>query len=521
MISGFFIDRPRFAFVISIVMTLAGIVALFTLPVAQYPDITPGQVVISASYPGADAQTVQETVIQPIENQINGVKKLLYITSTSTDTGAATVNAVFDIGTDGDANTVNTQNRVNWANAQLPDEVRRQSVIVKERSPSMLMVIAVYSPDNSYDSLFLNNFASINLKDELARINGVGSVDLLCSLTYAMRIWLDPDRMAALNITVDEVNAALKAQNVQVSAGALGDAPGASEEKFRYSVQTQGRLSTPEAFGNIIIRSTQRGEQVKLRDIAKIELGAENYASSSSFNGKPAALLAVYQLPTANGIAIARACREKLNSLKAFFPQGVDYAVSYDMTSFVLSSIDEVKQTLIEAVLLVILITWLFLQNWRSTLVPTLAIPVSLIGTFAVMSVIGYSNNLITLFGLILAIGVVVDDAIVVVENVTRLMEEEGLPPREAAWKSMEEVTGPVIATTAVLLAMFVPICFLPGITGVIFRQFGVTVTVAVVISSINALTLSPALCAMILNKMIPAAGSSFFSAGSISFLNG
>ena len=504
MISGFFIDRPRFAFVISIVMTLAGIVALFTLPVAQYPDITPGQVVISASYPGADAQTVQETVIQPIENQINGVKKLLYITSTSTDTGTATVNAVFDIGTDGDANTVNTQNRVNWANAQLPDEVRRQSVIVKERSPSMLMVIAVYSPDNSYDSLFLNNFASINLKDELARIKGVGSVDLLCSLTYAMRIWLDPDRMAALNITVDEVNTALKAQNVQVSAGALGDAPGASEEKFRYSVQTQGLLSTPEAFGDIIIRSTQRGEQVKLRDIAKIELGAENYASSSSFNGKPAALLAVYQLPTANGIAIAKACREKLNSLKAFFPQGVDYAVSYDMTSFVLASVDEVKQTLIEAVLLVILITWFFLQNWRSTLVPTLAIPVSLIGTFAIMSVIGYSINLITLFGLILAIGVVVDDAIVVVENVTRLMEEEGLPPREAAWRSTEEVTGPVIATTAVLLAMFVPICFLPGITGVIFRQFGVTISVAVVISSINALTLSPALCAMILKKKDP-----------------
>ena len=501
MISGFFIDRPRFAFVISIVLTLAGVVALFTLPVAQYPNITPGQVSITTTYPGADAKTVQETVVQPLETQVNGVKKLLYLTSTATDTGAVTVNAVFDIGTDGDANTVNTQNRVNWANAQLPDEVRRQSVIVKEKSPSMLMVIAVYSPEGSYDSLFLNNFASINLKDELARINGVGSVDLLCSLTYAMRIWLDPDRMAALNITVDEVSAALKAQNVQVSAGALGDAPGASEGKFRYSVQTQGRLSDPERFGNIIIRSTVRGEQVKLKDIARIELGAENYASSSTFNGKPAALLAVYQLPSANGVALANACRDKLNELKAFFPQGVDYKISYDMTSFILASIDEVKQTLIEAVLLVVFITFLFLQNWRSTLVPTLAIPVSLVGTFAVMSVIGYSINLITLFGLILAIGVVVDDAIVVVENVSRLMEEEGLPPREAVWKSMEEVTGPVIATTAVLLAMFVPICFLPGITGVIFRQFGVTISVAVAISSINALTLSPALCAMLLKK--------------------
>ena len=501
MISGFFIERPRFAFVISIVMTLAGIVALFTLPVAQYPNIAPGQVSVTASYPGADAKTVQETVIQPIEAQINGVKKLLYINSTATDTGTANITAVFDIGTDGDANTVNTQNRVNWANAQLPDEVRRQSVIVKEKSSSILMVIAVYSDDNSYDSLFLNNFTTINIKDELARINGVGSVDLLCSLTYAMRIWLDPDRMAALNITVDEVSSALKAQNVQVSAGATGEAPGASEEKFRYSLQTQGRLSDPAAFGNIIVRSTGRGEQVKLKDIAKIELGAESYASSSTFNGKPAALLAVYQLPSANGVNIAKQCREKLAELKAFFPQGIKYATAYDTTDFILASIDEVKQTLIEAVFLVILITWLFLQSWRSTLVPTLAIPVSLIGTFAVMSVIGYSINLITLFGLILAIGVVVDDAIVVVENVSRLMEEEKLGAREAAWKSMEEVTGPVIATTAVLLAMFVPICFLPGITGVIFRQFGVTISVAVTISSINALTLSPALCAMLMKN--------------------
>ena len=509
MISGFFIDRPRFAFVISIVMTLAGIVALFTLPVAQYPNITPGVVSVTTSYPGADAKTVQETVIQPIETQLNGVKRLLYINSTATDTGSAVINAVYDIGTDGDANTVNTQNRVNWANAQLPDEVRRQSVIVKEKSPSMLMVIAVYSPDNSYDSLFLNNFASINLKDELARINGVGSVDLLCSLTYAMRIWLDPDRMAALNITVSEVSAALKAQNVQVSAGALGDAPGASEANFRYSVQTQGRLSTPEAFGNIIVRATGRGEQVKLKDIAKIELGSESYASSSTYNGKPAALLAVYQLPSANGVDIAKQCRKKLEELKFTFPQGVTYGVAYDTTDFILASIDEVKQTLIEAVLLVILITWFFLQDWRSTLVPTLAIPVSLIGTFAAMSVIGYSINLITLFGLILAIGVVVDDAIVVVENVARLMEEEKLSPREAAWKSMEEVTGPVIATTAVLLAMFVPICFLPGITGVIFRQFGITISVAVAISSVNALTLSPALCAMLM-KQGTGGGSNF-----------
>ena len=510
MISGFFIDRPRFAFVISIVMTLAGTVALFTLPVTQYPDVTPGQVSISATYTGADAQTVQETVIQPIEAQVNGVKRLLYITSTATDTGSASINAVFDIGTDGDANTVNTQNRVNWADSQLPQDVRRQGVTVKEQSPSMLMVIAVHSPDGAYDSLFLNNLATINIKDELARISGVGSVDLLGELTYAIRIWLDPDRMASLNITVDEVSSALEAQNVQVSAGALGDAPGASEGKFRYALQTQGRLSSPEEFGQIIVRSTDKGEQVKLKDIARIELGSESYKSSSLYDGKPAALLAVYQLANSNGIEIARKCKEKLKELKPTFPPGVDYAFSYDTTLFIEASIAEVKETLIEAVICVILITWLFLQNWRATLVPSIAIPVSLVGTFAVMSVIGYSINLITLFGLILAIGVVVDDAIVVTENVTRLIEQEGLSPRDAAWKSMEEVTGPVIATTAVLLAMFVPICFLPGITGVIFRQFGVTISVAVSLSTVNALTLSPALCSLILRKGATG-GSNFF----------
>ena len=511
MISRFFIERPRFAFVISIVITLAGLISILTLPVAQYPNITPSQISVTTTYPGADARTVQETVIQPLEAQINGVKQMLYVSSTATDTGMATINVTFDIGTDGDSNTVNTQNRVNWANAQLPEEVRRQSVIVKEKSSSMLQVIALYSPNGAYDSLFLNNYASINLKDELARIPGVGDVQLLGELKYAMRVWLDADKLAYLRMTVDDVTAAIKAQNVQVSAGALGDAPSAKNQVFRYSLQTQGRFSDPKEFEKIVIRATESGEQVRLGDVARVELGAENYGSTGSYNGKPAALLAIYQLNDANGLEIARAAGEKLQELKAYFPEGLDYAIPFDMTDFISASIDEVVETLFEAVLLVVLITFLFLQDWRATLVPTIAIPVSLIGTFAVMSVIGYSINLITLFGLILAIGVVVDDAIVVIENVSRLMEEEHLDPKAAAIKSMEQVTGPVIATTLVLLAMFIPVCFLPGITGEMYRQFGITISVSVAISSINALTLSPALSAMLLKPVEPGRKKFFF----------
>ena len=510
MISRFFIGHPRFAFVISIVITLAGLIAIFSLPVTQYPDITPGQVTVSTTYPGADAATVQETVIQPLEAQINGVKEMLYISSTATDTGAATITVTFDIGTDGDMNTVNTQNRVNWASAQLPEEVRRQSVIVKEKSSSMLLVMALYSPNGSYDSLFLNNYATINLKDELARIPGVGDVQVLGELKYAMRIWLDPDKLAYLKLTVDDVKSAIQAQNVQVSAGALGDAPSSPDQLNRYTLQTQGRLADVEEFGAIVIRATDEGEQVHLRDVARIELGAENYASTGSYNGRPAALLAVYQLNDANGIDIAEQVRARLAGLRPYFPEDLDYAIPFDTTDFINASIEEVVRTLFEAVLLVVLVTFLFLQDWRATLVPTIAIPVSLIGTFAVLLLIGYSINLITLFGLILAIGIVVDDAIVVIENVNRLMAEERLEPKAAALKSMEQVTGPVIATTLVLLAMFIPVCFLPGITGEMYRQFGITISVAVLISSINALTLSPALSAMLL-KPVAAERKSFF----------
>lgn len=512
MISQFFINRPRFAIVIAILFLLSGLIALFTLPITLYPNITPSVITVSTRYPGADAQTVLDTVIQPIESQINGVKRMLYMSSTATDDGSASVKVTFDIGTDGDTNTVNTQNRVNWATAQLPQEVQRQGVITKEASSNILAVITLYSPNGTYSELELSNFMSISVKDEIARIPGVGDVMEFGEMTYAMRIWLDTMRMASLKVTVEDVRSAIAAQNVQVSAGALGDAPSSPEQAERLSVAAQGRLANPEQFGSIVIRSNPDGSQIRLRDIARVEMGAETYSGISTLNGKPAAMLAVYQLNEANGLEIAREINKRLDRLKNnLFPEDLKYGIQYDTTKFITASIDEVKNTLFEAVLLVVLVTFLFLQDWRSTLVPTIAIPVSLVGTFAVMLGIGYSINMTTLFGLILAIGIVVDDAIVVIENVSRLMEEEHLPPKEAALKSMKQVTGPIIATTSVLLAMFVPVCFLPGITGVMYRQFGITISVAVFISMINALTLSPALCALLLKPVDPNRRKFFF----------
>lgn len=512
MISQFFINRPRFAIVIAILFLLSGLIALFTLSITLYPNITPSVITVSTRYPGADAQTVLDTVIQPIESQINGVKRMLYMSSTATDDGSASVKVTFDIGTDGDTNTVNTQNRVNWATAQLPQEVQRQGVITKEASSNILAVITLYSPNGTYSELELSNFMSISVKDEIARIPGVGDVMEFGEMTYAMRIWLDTMRMASLKVTVEDVKSAIAAQNVQVSAGALGDAPSSPEQAERLSVAAQGRLANPEQFGSIVIRSNSDGSQVRLRDIARVEMGAETYSGISTLNGKPAAMLAVYQLNEANGLEIAREINKRLDRLKNnLFPEDLEYGIQYDTTKFITASIDEVKNTLFEAVLLVVLVTFLFLQDWRSTLVPTIAIPVSLVGTFAVMLGIGYSINMTTLFGLILAIGIVVDDAIVVIENVSRLMEEEHLPPKEAALKSMKQVTGPIIATTSVLLAMFVPVCFLPGITGVMYRQFGITISVAVFISMINALTLSPALCALLLKPVDPNRRKFFF----------
>ncbi len=504
MISRFFIEHPRFAIVIALLFLLAGTIAIRLLPVTQYPNISPSLIQVTATYPGADAATVRDTVIQPIEAQLNGVKRMLYMSSTATDNGAAVINATFDIGSDGDSNTVNVQNRVNWATASLPTEVQQQGVIVKEKSSNMLLIVSLTSPKGTHDALFLSNFMSIYIKDEIARIPGVGDVSPFGERKYSMRLWLDPDRLASLAMTVDDVIASVKAQNVQVSAGAVGDAPMNGKVPLRLSVSTKGRLATPEEFGEIVIRAEKDGSQVKIKHVADVELGAENYATSATVNGKPGALLAVYQLNDANGLAIAEACRAKLESLKkTVFPEDLDYGIQYDTTAFISASIDEVVETLVIAVLLVILVTYIFLQDWRSTLVPTIAIPVSLVGTFAAMAVLGYSINLITLFGLILAIGIVVDDAIVVIENVNRLMEEEGLPPKEAAIRSMCQVTSPIIATTSVLLAMFLPICFMSGITGVMYRQFGITISISVFISMINALTLSPALSALLLKPAV------------------
>ncbi len=500
MFSFFFIDRPRFALVISIVITIAGTISIFVLPVAQYPNITPPQISITTTYPGADASTVLKSVVQPIETQVNGVKNMIYISSTSADDGSAIITVSFEIGTDPDMDTVNVQNRVNWASPQLPSEVQRQGTIVKEKSSNMLLVITLSSPGGSLDSLTLSNYASIYVNDEIKRIPGVGDTKQLGELKYSMRIWINPDKLASLQMTVDDVIDAINRQNVQVAAGAIGSSPISEKQIFRYTIQTQGRLTTVDEFKDIIIRGDPSGANVKIKDVARVELGAENYDSNGQLNRKPSALLAVYQLSDANGLAISEACHAKMDELKKSFPRDLVYGIQYDTTDFIQASIDEVVETLYIAVLLVILVTWVFLQDIRSTLIPTVAIPVSLIGTFAFLLAMGYSINLITLFGLILAIGIVVDDAIVVIENANRLLDE-GMSPKEAAKETMREVTGPVVATTLVLLAMFIPICFMPGITGELYRQFGVTISVAVCISSLNALTLSPSLCGTILKK--------------------
>ncbi|MCM8534263.1 MAG: efflux RND transporter permease subunit, partial [Lentisphaeraceae bacterium] len=501
MFSEFFINRPKFAFVISIIITLAGLVAILTLPVAQYPEITPPQVEITANFPGASASDVENSVISPIETQVNGVKDMLYMDSKSSNDGSATITITFDIGTSGDINTVNVQNRVSIATASLPEEVKRQGVTVKEKSSNMLMVVNLYSPNGTYDGDFLSNYTSINVTDNILRIPGVGDSKMMGGYDYAMRIWLDPDRMASLSLTPKDIISAVQAQNVQVAAGTIGSPPLDSNQQFQYTVTTTGRLSDVDEFKKIVIRSNNDSSKVILSDVARVELGVENYSSFGSLNGKPGVLLAVYQLADANGLDVADNCRALMERLKTSFPDDVEYEILYDTTKFIKTSIDEVIETLFVAVLLVILVVFIFLQDWRSTLIPCLAIPVSLIGTFAVMYALGFTINTISLFGLILAIGVVVDDAIVVLENVKRLMAEEGLDPKEATRKTMKQVSGPVVATTLVLLATFVPVTLLPGISGRIYNQFAVTIAISVLISSLNALTLSPALCSCFLSN--------------------
>ena len=498
MISGFFIDRPKFAFVIAIVTVLAGLLAMTRLPIAEFPEITPPQVQVTTSYPGANAQTVEETVAAVIEAEVNGVEDMLYMSSKSANDGSYSLAVTFSVGTDSDQAQINVQNRVALATPRLPEEVARQGVTVNKQSTSMLMVISVFSPDNAFDDIFLSNYSSINLRDALARVPGVSDVAILGERAYGMRIWLDPQRLSSFGLMASDVIAVIREQNLQVAAGSVGEAPAPPDTQFQYSIQAQGRLTEISEFENIILRARSDGSIVRLSDVARVELGAQNYGWFGELNGAPASILAIYQLPDANALDVADGVAAEMERLSERFPQGLEYQVTYDTTDYVRTSMREVMITLFQALALVILVVFIFLQDWRSTLVPTIAIPVSLIGTMAALLALGYSINTVSLFGLILAIGVVVDDAIVVVENVQRHMAD-GLTPREATWTAMKEVTGPVVATTLVLLAVFVPVGFTPGLTGELYKQFAVTISVAVAISSINALTLSPALCASFL----------------------
>ncbi len=499
MLSSVFIARPKLAIVISLVLTLMGVIGYLALPVEQFPQITPPVVNVSANYTGANSETVENTVAAPIEAQVNGVDDMIYMSSDSTDTGSYSLSVTFEVGTDADIASVNVQNRVAQATASLPSEVTASGVVTQKSSTSMLLVAVLSSPGGTYDEVFLSNYASINLKDALARVPGVGKAQMLTDFAYAMRMWMDPDRMAGLGITPGDLIAAIREQNIEVSAGQIGAPPVPEGQQFQYTIKSTGRLSTAEEFGNIVIRAGDAGSIVRLRDVAEVELGASYYNASGRYDGLPATVLAVYQAPGANALAVSEAVLAELERLSLSFPADVVYDVPFDTTDFVRQSLNDVITTLILTFVLVISVVFIFLGNVRATVIPAVAIPVSLIGTFAFLLAFGMSLNTISLFALVLAIGIVVDDAIVVVENVERLIAEEGLSPPEATRKAMGQITGPVIATTLVLLAVFVPVTFMPGITGRLYSQFAITISVAVVISSINALTLSPALCALIL----------------------
>ncbi|MBX3580399.1 MAG: multidrug efflux RND transporter permease subunit [Rhizobiaceae bacterium] len=500
MFADIFIHRPRLAMVIAIIITLAGTIALVNIPVAQYPDITPPTVQVSASYPGADAQTLAETVAAPIEQQVNGVEGMLYMASTTSSSGLYTLTVTFAVGTDADIAQVNVQNRVALATPLLPDAVTRLGVNVRAQQPNFLIIANIFSPNGTHDGLFLSNYAQINVVNPISRVAGVGSATLMGGLSYSMRVWLDPQRMAALGITADDVTNAIQQQNVQAGAGLIGAAPIPDDQVLQYSITALGRLDSVDQFAGIIVRTGADGGIVRVRDIGRVELGSQSYSSVSQLNGKPAATMAIYQSPGSNALGVTEAVKAQLEMLKDRFPEDVAYEVIYDSTDFVRATIHEIVFTLALTGIIVLAVVFIFLQDWRATLIPALTIPVSLIGVFAVLLAFGFSANTVTLFALILAIGLVVDDAIVVVENVQRVMEEEpGIHPAEATHKAMAQVTGPIISTTLVLLAVFLPVAFLPGITGQLYRQFAITITASVTISAINALTLSPALCAVLL----------------------
>ena len=499
MFSSIFISRPKMAMVISLVLTILGIVGYTVLPVEQFPDITPPVVQVSANYTGANSETVENTVAAPIEAQVNGVDDMIYMSSNSTDTGSYSLSVTFEVGTDPDIAAVNVQNRVARAMATLPTEVTATGVTTQKAATNMLMIVALYSPGGTYDEVFLSNYASINLKDALSRVPGVGQAEVLTNFEYAMRMWMDPDRMAGLGVTPGDLIAAIRDQNLEVSAGQIGAPPVPGDQQFQYTITSRGRLSTVREFENIVVRTGEAGAILRLGDVARVELGANYYNASGTFAGNPATVLAVYQAPGENALAVSEGVLAEVERISRLFPDDLEYQVPYNSTDFVEQSMNDVVSTLIMTFVLVIAVVFVFLGNFRATLIPAVAIPVSLIGTFAFLLAFGMTLNTVSLFALVLAIGIVVDDAIVVVENVERIIAEEGLSPPEAARKAMGQITGPVIATTLVLLAVFLPVTLMPGITGRLYSQFAVTISVAVSISSINALTLSPALCGMIL----------------------
>ncbi|HET8735957.1 MAG TPA: multidrug efflux RND transporter permease subunit [Pricia sp.] len=496
--SHIFIKRPIFAAVLSVLILIVGGLAYVSLPTSQFPDVAPPTIEVVATYPGANAKTLSETVAAPLEKEINGVEDIIYMTSQSSADGRVIVQVVFDLGTDLDKAQVQVQNRVAIAAPRLPESVRRLGITTKKVSPNMLMVVNMYSPDNTYDQTYMGNYAVLQLKDELARIKGIGDIQIFGGAEYAMRIWLDPDKIANLDITAGEVVAALRAQNVQIAGGTLNSLPSGSQTAFEVNIQTQGKLVSTEQFENVIVKSGENGRIVRLKDVGRAELGAQNYATRGYLGKKPAIAMPIFQQPGGNALETAGKIQEKMEELSKNFPEDLKYEIAYNPTEFIQKSVDEVYRTIFEAVLLVVLVILLFLQSWRAAIIPVLAIPVSLIGTFAVMQAIGFSLNTLTMFGLVLAIGIVVDDAIVVVENMERYLKK-GLSPKDAAFKTMDEVGGALVAIGLVLIAVFIPTAFLEGISGQFYKQFGMTIAVATIISVFVSLTLSPAMAALLM----------------------
>ncbi|WP_315830896.1 multidrug efflux RND transporter permease subunit [Bradyrhizobium prioriisuperbiae] len=508
MISSVFVDRPRLAIVIAFVITIAGALAMLRIPVAQFPDIVPPQVTVSGVFPGASASVVESSVAQPLEAQIVGVDKMLYMKSTSGNDGSYSLTVSFALGTDPDIDTVNVNNRVQTALSQLPSEVQLQGLTVAKKSSAVLQFITLYSESGAQDPLFITNYAIINVLDAISRTPGVGQANLFAKMNYSMRIWFDSQRLTSLNLAPSDVVNAIKAQSVQAPVGRIGARPISDQQQFQLNVQTQGRLASAEQFGNIVLRANPDGSVLRISDVARVEIGAQNLDSESRIDGRSGVPIGIYLAPGANAVSTAKAVQATLDKLSTRFPEGLKYLVVYDSTSFVRETIGEVVKTLGEAFILVVIVVFLFLGNLRATVIPAVAVPVSLIGAFAVLLVLGYSANTVSLLAMVLAIGIVVDDAIVVVENVERVMEEEPeLSPADATKKAMTQITAPIIAITLVLLSVFVPIAFIPGISGELFRQFAVTISAAMVISALNALTLSPALCAVFLRHTGPRRG--------------